>query len=436
MWISDSELSLEGVGIAAAPASTRRRRARAGGALRWARERLRTTPGRLILISALVVVGAVCFGVIATGAEQSRDRAVRAARTDTEPLLVHALTLYTALQDANATVATGLLGAGGLEPVSSRARYNHDLQLTTNALTALTRGAPTAAAQASLGTIADQLPTYTGYVEAARANSRQGFPVGAAYMREADALLKGSMLPAAEHVYAAEAERLNNDYQTGTDTTAVVALVAASAVALVLLLLAQRYVTRISRRILNVLMLVATVLLAVISIWALIGVTSEQNSLASAQRNGSDSLEALSAANVLLSRAQGDLSLTLVNRGTDATGPRDFKAVTKELTTSPIAAGLRSRFVAYRAAADRIQQRESQGELVPAIGQLPTVATMARQLSDQLDREISAADGRFKHAASDAASALSGLGLAIPLITVLVAVLSLLGLRQRINEYR
>ena len=61
---------------------------------------------------------------------------------------------------------------------------------------------------------------------------------------------------------------------------------------------------------------------------------------------------------------------------------------------------------------------------------------MSEKLSGELDREIGAANGRFTHAAADAASDLSGLGLAIPLITVLVAVLSLLGLRQRINEYR
>src|SRR2546430_1680899 len=109
MWIGDPELSLEGIGIASAPAPTRRRRARAGAALGWARQRLMTTPGRLVLTSALVVIGAVCFGVVATGAEQSRERAVRAARTGTEPLLVQAVNLYTALSDANATVATGLL---------------------------------------------------------------------------------------------------------------------------------------------------------------------------------------------------------------------------------------------------------------------------------------------------------------------------------------
>ena len=40
------------------------------------------------------------------------------------------------------------------------------------------------------------------------------------------------------------------------------------------------------------------------------------------------------------------------------------------------------------------------------------------------------------HSAADASSDLSGLALAIPLITILAAVLALLGLRQRINEYR
>ncbi|HKO26129.1 MAG TPA: hypothetical protein VJU80_01615, partial [Solirubrobacteraceae bacterium] len=119
MWIPDPELSLDSVGIATAPPRTRRRPTRPGVALWWLRERLMTSPGRLVLASVLVLAGAVCFGVIATGAEQSRERSVRAARTDTEPLLIHAVNLYTGLSDANATVATGLL-AGGLEPAAKR----------------------------------------------------------------------------------------------------------------------------------------------------------------------------------------------------------------------------------------------------------------------------------------------------------------------------
>jgi len=110
MWLVDDDVTLEGLGTGVAPAGTRRRRRRGAGApLAWVRDRLATTPGRLVLVSILVVVGAVVFGAIATGAEQSRERAAKAARSQTEPLLVHAKDLYTSLSDANATVATGLL---------------------------------------------------------------------------------------------------------------------------------------------------------------------------------------------------------------------------------------------------------------------------------------------------------------------------------------
>jgi hypothetical protein len=94
-------------------------RMRASWVLDWLRERLTTTPGRLVLASVLAVAGAVCFGVIATAAERSRAQAAQAVRVETEPLLVQAVTLYTALSDANATVTTTFL-QGGLEPPARR----------------------------------------------------------------------------------------------------------------------------------------------------------------------------------------------------------------------------------------------------------------------------------------------------------------------------
>jgi hypothetical protein len=435
MWISDPELSLEGLGIAAAPAPGRRI-GRAGVALRRARDRLTTTPGRLLLTSALVIVGAAAFGIIATGAEQSRERAVRAARANTEPLLVQAVHLYTDLSDANATVATGLL-AGGLEPPAKRARYLRDVQGASQSLTALTREAGTAAsAPAALSSVADQLPVYSGLVETARANNRQGFPIGAAYLRQAATLMTSRILPAADQLYATEAERLDGDYRTGTSTASLVALIAAIAAAVGLLLLAQLYVAQVSRRILNVLMLLGTVALIAVSAWAVIGLINEQNALATAQRDGSDQVELLSAAGVLLSRAQGDLSLALVNRGTDVTDPQDFAAVMDTLRTSGLGSRMGAGFISYRAAANRIESLENTGQLQPAIANAPTASVIAGNLSDGLEARITAAQERFTRSAADASSALSGLGLAIPLITALAAVLALLGLRQRINEYR
>jgi hypothetical protein len=451
MWVADDDMTLEGVGTGVAPGRARRRPgARAGAALGWVRERLATTPGRLVLVSILVVVGAVCFGTIATAAVQSRDRAAQAARAQTEPLLAQAVKLYTALSDANATEATALL-SGGLEPPEKRARYLADIRIASNALTALTQEAGTSAsAPAALNKVADQLPIYTGLVESARANSRQGFPIGAAYLRQAAQLMTTSMLPAADRLYTTEAQRLNDDYHTGTETSTLVTFVAASAAALILLLLAQRYVTRISRRILNILMFVATVAVAAVSVWGIIGLINEQNALSTAQQHGSDSVEVLSAATVLLSRAQGDLSLALVNRGTDETDSLDRDAANRVLPpvvnevsvlarrTGTTAAANRfdSDYGSYQAKATQITDLENRGDLPGALTLAPAAGTISDQLSADLNGQIAAAQRRFARSAADATSALDGLSLAIPLITVLAGTLALLGLRQRINEYR
>jgi hypothetical protein len=178
------------------------------------------------------------------------------------------------------------------------------------------------------------------------------------------------------------------------------------------------------------------VALLAVSVWAVIGLVSQQNALSTAQRRGSDSVELLSAANVLLSRAQGDLSLALVNRGTDQTDPRDFARVRQELTSSGLANLVGSGFPAYLALAKRLQGLESDGQLQPAINLAPAAGDIADNLNRGLQSRIDAAQKRFESSAADASSALSGLGLAIPLVTALAGVLVVLGLRQRINEYR
>lgn len=421
------------------------------------RRRATTTPGRLALVSILVVAGALCFGVVATLAERSRSAAAHAARAQTEPLLVQAVTLYSSLSDANATATTTFL-KGGLEPAARRAHYLQDLRLATGSLTTLTREVGgSSGAHAALATITDQLPVYSGLVESARANNRQGFPVGAAYLRQASALLTGKSLPAAERLYATEAQRLDDDYRAGTSTGPLVALAVAIALSLAILVVAQRYVTQISRRILNVWMLLATLVIGAVSVWAVVGLVGERNALIRAQRNGSDSVEVLSASRVLLSRAQTDQSLTLVNRGSDETAPLDFKAVMNVLSpqggmigegaalaartrTASAADRVASEFAAYRAETAQVTTVQNSGRIGDAINL--AVADAARpsspsvSLSADLTAQADAAQARFQKEASAATSALSGLSIAIPVLAVLAAILALVGLRQRAGEYR
>jgi hypothetical protein len=306
-------------------------------------------------------------------------------------------------------------------------------------------------------TISNQLPVYSGQVESARANNLQGFPVGAAYLRQASTLLTGSMLPAAKQLYAIEAKRLGDDYRSGTSNAPLVALAIAIAVALVILIAAQIYVARISRRILNVWMLLATLVVVGVSVWAVVGLLGERNALARAQRNGSDSVEVLTTSRVLLSRAQTDLSLTLVSRGTDDTSPLDFRTVLNLLSpqggmigefgplarrtgSSADAARLAREFMAYRTETNKVTTPYQQGRIGEAIAvevaDAARPSNTANQLNADLAGQAAAAQRRFQTSAADATSALRGLWFAIPALAVLAAILGLVGIRQRAREYR
>ena len=441
------------VRVAARPRPRIRSRTWFASARDWLRERLSTTPGRLWLLAVSLALGAILFGAIATYAEHSRSQAAHTIRTQTEPLLVDATALYTALSDANATATTTFL-QGGLEPASRTARYAGDLNGATSALAALAGSLGTSpAAGPAIARLTGQLPVYTGLIATARANNRQGFPVGAAYLRRASALLGGSILPAANQLYTTVAKRLSDAYASGTASAALLALAVVAAAALALLLVAQRFLLRASRRILNPPIVAGTLVLAVVSIWALVGLLEEGSSLNTARRE-SDAVEALSATRVLISRAQSDQSLTLVNRGSDQTDPADFTAVLSALTrragpldelgvlarqggTGREVARIDGELAAYRTASAAVAQHQQQGlSLEAASIAARRSGPAAAKLDGELDRSTAAAQGRFAARAADATSSLSGLWLAIPALTLLALALSIAGLRPRIEEYR
>jgi hypothetical protein len=426
----------------------------------WVREQLTTTPGRLALMAVITVFAAVALGAVALVSEQARERAVNSARTDTEPLLAEAVNLYGSLSDANATATTTFL-VGGLEPPARRARYLRDVGSASDSLAALTRQVGgSGAARDAVAAITGELPIYTGLVEAARANNRQKLPIGAAYMRQASESMTSTILPAAGRLYTIEAQRLRDDYNTGTSTAWLIAFAAAFIVMLGLLIWAQLYLDRISHRILNVPTVVATVLVAAVGIWGVLGLISSQNALSRAQRNGSDSVEVLSAARILVSRAQSDESLTLIARGGDTTDPADFTAVVGALGSpngnsglvEEIAAlarrtgseGAASEFEtalgAYLSRHNQIETLAAAGRTkeanVLAAGSASGVQSPADRVTADLTTQVGAAQTRFEQAAADASSALDGLSVAIPVAIALAMFLTLFGLRQRALEYR
>jgi hypothetical protein len=416
--------------------------------LRTRRERLTTTPDRLIVIATVLTAGALAFALISAAAIRTRAQAAQAARTQTEPLLVQAVRLYTSLADANATAATTFL-TGGLEAPTQRTRYVSDLQRASQALATLTRDARSGAdTQAS--SIISQLPRYSGWVEDARANNRNDFPVGAAYLRKAALTLRGTILPAADQLYATEATRLSGDYATGRSIGALLVVGIGAGIGLVLLALTQVYLARLSRRTFNVPLLVATIALAIASVWVVIALINEGNALAAARSKGSDPVEVLSTTQILLSRAQGDQSLTAVNRGSDSTDPVDFKhlmtlvappsgllgeaaVLARQTGDQTGARRLAAEFARYRAATSSGASGQTAGETA---SNAQFAAGLENVLNTDLAQRVDSAQARFKRYAADATSSISGAEGAIAFFAIITGVLGLIGVRQRLGEYR
>jgi hypothetical protein len=424
------------------------------------RARLTTTPGRLRVASVLLGLGAIVFGALAASAVSSRSQAARSVASDTEPLLVTAEGLYASLSDADATAATTFV-TGGQEPPARRERYSGDLLAGSGQLAALARQAGgSAQTRAAIQTLATELPVYSGLVATARANNRQGFPIGAAYLRQASTLMRAKLLPAAGRLYEVEALRLNDDYRSGVSLTALVVVSSVVCAMLGLLAAIQLGLARLTHRVINIAMAVATTLVVVLGVWMVVGLIGEQNALSRAQRTGSDGVQVLSAARILALRAQGDDGLALVARGGGEASLADFEAVARRLgsfgqpssllgqaaaiarRSGSVAATQRlsDTFAQYVDVHRRVVALETNGRFNDAVnlavGSHAMELSLSEAFSSEVVQQITAAQSRFAGAAADASSALGGLWLWIPLLSVLFAALALYGVAQRLGEYR
>ena len=420
------------------------------------RARLTRTPGRLRLAAIVLALAAVVFGAIAVTVAANRRTAAESVATRSEPQLVRAEGLYASLSDADATAATTFL-TGGIEPPARRRRYLADLKAAGAQLAALARHAgDDAGTRAAASRVGTELPVYAGLVEAARSNNRQGFPIGAAHLRQASDLMRTRMLPAAQRLYVAEAARTNEDYRDGTANGGLVAAFVAGGIALALLLVAQFGLARFSNRRLNVPLVIATVLLA-LAIAEVSSLVDEQNSLASAQRKGSDSVQLLSASRVLALRAQRDESLALIGRGSDTTSLADFdkamvalrghspgggvlgeaERAARRSQTARAVAGARTALGRLEDVHRRVAMRERRGDYAAAVrvyvaDELP----QAERLDAALEAQTRAAQQRFDADAHDATASLDWTPEVLAGLALLIAALAVRGIAVRLKEYR
>ena len=377
-----------------------------------------------------------------------------------EPLSLDAQQIYRHLSDANDTAATAFL-SGGLEPAATRQRYLADIRAAGSEIEAATAqgGASLGAASADLATLATQLPVYAGEVETARADNRLGLPLGAAYLREASELMRGTLLPAAGAMYATENTSLRATSGQTTGLPLIVITVVAGLGTGFVLYRVSRWLNRVTHRVLNSGLLVAGAAAVVSLLWLAGAYAVGRADLLTAQARGSAPVEALAQADIAALQAHSDESLTLIDDTGDdsyqqaylrqqaALGPGPGTLLTAAQTAAAgsqasgqAAAAVRYAQAWYKAHA-AVRALDDSSNHAAAVGSVlgsgpGDAGTQFRLLSAGLAAGIAADQAAFDSSAQAGDEAFTGLEPGVIALTLVMAAGCAWGLNRRLAEYR
>lgn len=299
----------------------------------WLRRFVRTTPGVVSVIAVAVAAFCVITGVVVAGQLDGRIAEHDAVLDHSEPFAYAAQNLYVALSSADAAAASAYLA--GIETPPLRARYQQALADAASALADATAGATDAGTRKSVAQISAQLAAYTGLIESARANNRQGYAVGSAYLREASSLMQTSLLPNAEKILTANLAAVDED-QRAVGSTPLVGVVLLVLV-LVAIVAGSLILTRRTNRQFNLGLVVAAVLVLVVIAWVVGATRLAANAIEHSRTDGTVRFEQLAKARILAQQARTDETLLLIARGDITAGQVTFlhriEDLTKQLDT-------------------------------------------------------------------------------------------------------
>ncbi|MET8126744.1 hypothetical protein ABZV67_22830 [Streptomyces sp. NPDC005065] len=418
-----------------------------------------TEPGRLQIIGAALAVLVIAFGSVTAFEISGRSAAADDVVSRSQPLSAEAANIYRSLADADTAAAGGFL-AGAQEPRDVHERYEKDIK---DASRLLVKAASTTDASSQSGQeitkLNEELPRYTGLIERARANNRQGLPLGGAYLRYANQKMSTELLPAAERLYTAETGRLDQDYDSARAWPFL--SLGLGVVALGALFWAQRRNYRRTNRVFNHGLLAATAASTVLLLWLGVGHTVARSELQDANVHGQQSLDVLNHARINSLKARANENLTLVARGAvlTADGKNDkyetdyttgMKALREELGTArkladdsqgsgPVAdaiSGVSEWQGRHRTARTTDDNGDYEGALKQIIGPRNSTGESFNRVDEALEKALAHEQGEFTRAAEDGRGALGGLPIGAAALAVLAAVAAIVGVNRRLSEYR
>ena len=292
-----------------------------------------TTPGKMVVGMIVLTAALLAAGLSMANSVSNRQTELNHLLTSTEPMSNSAHKLYMSLSLADTIATTGFVQAG-VEPENTREQYLGAIDsAAAEATSAVLDSDDDEEYLRQLAVqIQRQLPVYTGLVEAARTNNRAGNAVGAAYMSNASAMMRDEILPAAASLFRLSSNNVSEqqDQLTRPQWVPLSGLVAA----LMFLGLAQYWLWRISRRLLNRGFAAATVMMVVALLWVS-GTNVYTWHLGSRGfTEASTPWDSLTQARIDAQRTRTEEILALVQRRTNYNPSLEFSSTNKHISAA------------------------------------------------------------------------------------------------------
>jgi hypothetical protein len=343
----------------------------------WLRRLSRTTPGVIGVIALAVAACCVIAGVVCAAQLNGRIDERNAVLTRSEPFAYAAQNLYAALSAADAAAASAFL-SGGIETGPTRAQYQQALARSASALADATAGTTDIQTRTAMAEISAQLAAYTALVESARANNRQGFVIGSAYLREASSLMQTSLLPGAEKVYTANLATVEEG-QRAVGSLPIVSL-ALLVLALVAIGVGSVILYGRTNRQFNIGLVVAAATVLLVIGWVVVATQLAAGEIERSRTEGSERFEQLAKARILAQKARTDETLELIARSDITAGEKSFYGhideLGKLLDAAPAAAkdGVQKWTASHRKQAEAYEGGDYDAAVAQAIGPDPAAS--------------------------------------------------------------
>lgn len=395
------------------------------------------SPGHLRLIAIGAVACMIVSALLGAWALQIRSSALdRAASTSEHLLLLQEVQIELVQADADATNA---FLAGGLEPQGQREDYIDALAQASEGLATAARNS--AADAEALGAANSALTRYAGYIASARANNRQGLPVGANYLKVASALLRSDVIPQLEARAEADSAAQADAFSEAGNARWILLL--AAVIGLGGPVYAQVLLTRRSHRYVNLPAATATVVLAVLLAGSAAVMVAAQHEAGDVRDGTLDQAVALSASRVDAFDAKSAESLTLVSQGSATEEDTDWSTAYQDAVDElgSIDAAAASALTGYGDVHQQINEKDLDGDWEAAVDL--AVATGDGSGNALFNQYAALTEDALSAAADEAGDRLAAAGDLLLPTGVLLLVVGLLcaagawwGVSLRLDEYR